>query len=466
MSMINKTQLRRPGGLFRSQVDTVQLTRISRKLATAICFVVSGLSIHARAGQTYNPTSSDGFANTAGGTGAQPASTSTSVNGNTGFGYSVLGKNQGDSNTAVGASALANNNGGGGNTATGTSALGTNTSGTANSATGWMALWGNTSGAYNVAIGAMALSSNNTGSDNTAVGTDALFENSTGPGNTAVGLSALQDNTTGAYNTANGYSALLSNSIGFLNLANGFQALFYNTTGDANTADGSLALESNTTGSNNVALGYAALQGSSTGSGNLALGFEAGQNLGTGSKDIYVGSPGGSSSESGVIRIGSVSVQTSAFVAGISGVTVSGVPVLVSSNGQLGVQTSSARFKQDIEPMGGRTEPLMRLKPVTFHYKQEPDGDLQYGLIAEEVAQVFPELVVKDADGQVQTIRYQELTPMLLNEVQKQAQALQQKDAQIQALRQQEDAQQQQMDALTTRLNAIAGSITVASANR
>jgi hypothetical protein len=200
----------------------------------------------------------------------------------------------------------------------------------------------------------------------------------------------------------------------------------------------------------------------------------AGQDLTTGSSNIDIGNRG-VAGEGNTIRIGTPDIQTAAYISGINGVTVTGVPVLVASNGQLGVQTSSARYKQDIQPMASSSEQLMQLKPVTFRYKQDPDGALQYGLIAEQVAQVYPELVVKDAAGQVQAIRYQELTPMLLNELQKQAQALKQKDEQLGALEQQVKALQireSQMDALAARMSALeqragtAGSTAVAAAGR
>ncbi|HWY24998.1 MAG TPA: tail fiber domain-containing protein, partial [Nevskia sp.] len=216
-----------------------------------------------------------------------------------------------------------------------------------------------------------------------------------------------------------------------------------------------------------------------TGSNNIGLGASAGMNLGSGSNNIDIGSAG-LAADGNTIRIGTAGTQTAAYIAGISGVTVTGVPVLVSSTGQLGVQTSSARYKQDIAPMAEQSHKLMDLQPVTFHYKQDPQGDLQYGLLAEDVARVYPELAVKGDDGRIEAIRYQELTPMLLNEVQKQAQALQRKDAQIAALQQQNVALQAQfnemqgkvaqVDALAARLGALeqraslAGSMTVAAA--
>jgi hypothetical protein len=175
-----------------------------------------------------------------------------------------------------------------------------------------------------------------------------------------------------------------------------------------------------------------ALNHVTTGGNNLAMGFAAGTSLVTGRDDIYLMSDAATSSESNVIRIGSS--QNAAYIAGIKGVTVAGVPVLVSSSGQLGVQTSSERYKQDIEPMAERSGSLMRLKPVTFHYKADPDGALQYGLIAEQVGAVYPDLVVKDSEGRIQAIRYQELAPVLLNEMQKQARDLKHKDVEIATL--------------------------------
>jgi hypothetical protein len=208
-------------------------------------------------------------------------------------------------------------------------------------------------------------------------------------------------------------------------------------------------------------------------------------NLGTGSNNIDIGNAG-VTADGNTLRIGTAGTQSATYIAGISGVTVTGVPVLVGSNGQLGVQTSSARYKQDIQPMAEQSHKLMNLQPVTFHYKQDPNGDLQYGLLAEDVAAVYPDLAVKGDDGRIEAIRYQELTPMLLNEVQKQAQALQrqtleaqkqaqalrEKDAQIAVLQRQVEELQRKdarMDALATKLDAleqkvsVAGSLTVAS---
>jgi hypothetical protein len=210
--------------------------------------------------------------------------------------------------------------------------------------------------------------------------------------------------------------------------------------GNANTAAGFDALYSNE-GSENTAIGALALHSHTSGDDNVALGNQAGQSLVTGSNNVYVGSDAGSSNESNTMRLGNTSILNATFIGGVHGTTVTGVPVLINKNGQLGVQTSSARYKQDIAPMADRSESLMQLKPVTFHYKQDPEGPLEYGLIAEQVGAIYPDLVVRGDDGQIEAIRYQELTPMLLNELQRQAQMLQQRE--------------KQLDDMAVRLNAL-----------
>jgi len=193
-------------------------------------------------------------------------------------------------------------------------------------------------------------------------------------------------------------------------------------------ATGYDALVENTTGSNNTAAGFIALSSNKTGSNNIAIGYEAGQNV-TGSYNIDIGSQG-SSSDSDTIRIGTPGTQAFFYAAGIDGVTVSsGVEVFINSSGQLGTVNSSLRFKEDVHDMGDASSAILRLRPVTYRYKQAyADGSkpIDYGLIAEEVAEVYPDLVVKGADGQIQTVQYQKLTPMLLNELQKQHQLLEQ----------------------------------------
>jgi len=261
-----------------------------------------------------------------------------------------------------------------------------------------------------------------TPSFNTAIGTDALSSNTTGSGNTATGRDALFSNTTGAGNTASGRDALLNNTTGSGNTASGFQALFFNNASN-NTASGFLALSNNDTGTDNTAFGQSALLNNTAGSGNIAIGANAGSALTSGSSNIYIGNPG-VAAESFAIRIGNGS-QTSAFMAGISGRTVGvgAVTVLIDSTGKLGTMLSSRRFKEDIHDMGEASSGLLRLRPVTFRYKEAyADGarPVQYGLIAEEVAEVHPDLVVYSSTGEVQTVQYHKLVPMLLNELQKQ----------------------------------------------
>ena len=296
-----------------------------------------------------------------------------------------------------------------------------------------------TDGNQNTAIGAGALTSNTTGGGNTAIGESALSNNTTGSNNTASGELALQNNTTGNGNTASGAYAMESNTTGLFNTANGVSALEFNTTGYYNTASGDEALVNNTTGSHNIAIGYAAAINVS----------------GSNSNNIHIGSQGsagdGAAANSGVIRIGMAGTQASFFVAGVSGVGTglgSPVPVLIDANGQLGTMSSSRRFKEDIQDMGDASSGLMSLRPVTFRYKQPyTDGSkpIDYGLIAEEVADVYPDLVAYSPSGEVQTVQYQKVNAMLLNEVQKQHQ-------QIQEQKQQAQAQQEEMSELKARL--------------
>ena len=308
-----------------------------------------------------------------------------------------------------------------------------------NVALGLRSLQANTTGDVNTAVGESALHGNTTGSANTAVGAQALHGGSvagdnTGEANTAIGASALQVNTAGSSNTASGEAALYSNTIGNYNTAIGGEALLDNNAGSYNTALGGSALQNNTSGSNNTAIGYSALPNNATGNNNIAIGnLAAGYVSGGNSNNIHIFNPG-VSGDSGTIRIGTAvpfgclgcGPQTSFFAAGIRGVTTGNndaVPVLIDSNGQLGTTSSSRRFKEDISDMGAASRDLMRLRPVTYRYKQPfADGSkpIQYGLIAEEVAEVYPDLVAHSADGQIETVKYQVLDSMLLNEVQRQ----------------------------------------------
>jgi Chaperone of endosialidase len=256
--------------------------------------------------------------------------------------------------------------------------------------------------------------SNTEGLSNTAIGVQALQNNTTGDDNTATGTGALLSNV-GAQNTANGSQALLSNTTGSENTAAGYQALLATTTGANNTGIGRQVLLSNITGGDNTAIGRDALVNNTTGSSNIAVGIGAGLFLTTGDNNIDIGNAG-SGGEANTIRIGNG--QTGAFVAGISGVPVTGTAVVVNIFGQLGVAPSSKRFKDDIKPMDKTSETLLGLKPVIFRYKKEidPAGTPQFGLVAEDVEKVNPDLVVHDKQGKAYSVRYDQVNAMLLNE--------------------------------------------------
>ena len=309
----------------------------------------------------------------------------------------------------------------------------------------------NTTGNANTAYGNDALNSNTTASANAAFGASALFKNTTGHNNTAIGTTALYSNTTGTFNTATGYAALFNNT-GSNNTANGFDALYNNMGAGNHTAVGYLALYSNNFGYNHTAVGFEALYRNSGGTRNLALGYLAGFNQTTGNNNIYLASYG-VAGESDTVRLGQDAVGDSGdtkrtFIAGVEGVSVIGSQVLINSEGQLGVLVSSARYKRDIQDMGAYTEGLLKLRPVTFRYKEDPEATLQYGLIAEEVAKVYPELVVRGDKGEVESVQYHQLIAMLLNEVQHQSK-------QIAELKAQNEAQGDRSAELAARLNRL-----------
>ena len=258
-------------------------------------------------------------------------------------------------------------------------------------------------------------------------GLSALQSNATGSFDTANGLQALLSNTTGAANTATGSQALSADKTGGNNTATGFTALPSNTNGNDNTADSFEALLSNTTGSDNTAVGIDALINNTSGKSNIALSSNAGQNLTTGSNNIIVGANVlGNATDANVIRIGKQGTQKSTFVAGIFGTAMSGSTVVVNSTGKLGVVTSSSRFKEQIKPMDRSSEAILKLKPVSFRYKEEvgPDAIPQFGLVAEEVKKVAPDLVTYDDEGKPFTVRYEAVNAMLLNEFLKEHQKL------------------------------------------
>jgi uncharacterized coiled-coil protein SlyX len=320
-------------------------------------------------------------------------------------------------NTAEGSDALFSLTTGTDNTAIGFDALYSNTTGNSNTATGSQALISNTTGIRNTANGFAALESNTTGERNTATGRAALANNTTGNHNTANGQNALFANSTGMQNTATGSFAMVFTTTGNQNTAEGYGAMLFNTTGNHNTGTGYFAVYQNTTGNNNTGYGYSALLNNTTGDGNIALGNFAGSNLTTGDKNIDIGNLG-VAAEANTIRIGTQGTHTRTFVAGITGAAVTGVAVKVNGAGQIGTAPSSQRFKTEIKPMDKASEAILALKPVTFRYKKEidPQGSPEFGLIAEEVEKVNPDLVARDADGKVYTVRYEAVNAMLLNE--------------------------------------------------
>jgi len=338
-------------------------------------------------------------------------------------------------NTAEGDDALFNLTTGNSNTALGHGALFSNTTGFDNTATGDSALFSNTTGGGNTATGLRALSSNTTGDGNTANGILALQDNTTGFLNTATGDSALFSNTTGSLDTATGVSALFFNTTGTRNTATGFEALQNNTTGSRNTATGSFTLQNNTTGNHNAAYGWTALFNNTTGNFNIALGDGAGSNLTTGDNNIDIGNPG-VAAEANTIRIGTQGTQTATFIAGISGGGVTGMAVKVNAAGQVGTAPSSKRFKDQIKPMDKASEAILALKPVTFRYKKEIDADgiPQFGLVAEEVEKVNPDLITRDRDGKPYTVRYEVVNAMLLNEFLKAHRRIEEQDKRIERL--------------------------------
>jgi hypothetical protein len=375
---------------------------------------------------TYNTTGTD---NTALGTYAMLVNTTGGYN--TAVGSNALYNNNGDENCAIGVYALFSNTTGSYNTATGLGALEYNTTGAYNTANGANALVGNATGSFNTAVGWNALSLNNgnyntatgayalwsiAGDANTATGYQALYNNEGGY-NTAVGEEAAFSNVTGTDNAVLGQFALYSNTTGLSNTAVGEAAMYYNN-GSNNTAVGYSAINKNTTGGNNTALGNNALYSNTTGSNNIAIGVSAGTSLTTGSNNIDIGN-NGVAGEAKTIRVGKSGTQTSTFIAGISGTTVAGgVGVIIGSTGKLGTVVSSARFKEAIKPMDKTSEAILALKPVTFRYKKEldPDGIPQFGLVAEDVEKVNPDLVARDEQGKPYTVRYEAVNAMLLNE--------------------------------------------------
>ena len=276
----------------------------------------------------------------------------------------------------------------GGNTAEGQSALQSLTSGTYNTAIGFSSLMSNATNNLNTAIGAGTLLVN-AADQNTAIRAGALLSNTIATVNTATGALALVNNTTGGANTATGVEALASNTDGNSNTAIGGDALFSNTTGGFNTATGFGALVFNTTGDDNTATGDEALFKNTTGVNNTGIGAAAGANQNTGSNNVYIGAGmEGVAGESNACYIASIFNQTS----------TGGTQVFINASGKVGTITSSRRFKEEIKPMDEASQLILALRPVTFPYKSEidPAGTRQFGLVADEVEKVSPDLIVRD----------------------------------------------------------------------
>ena len=300
------------------------------------------------------------------------------------------------------------------------------------------------------------------GSSNVAVGRGTLLYNSTGYNNTAVGTESMLDNTTGTLNTALGFRALQSSDDSRRNVAFGAQSLYSNTSGIGNTAAGEESLYVNTTGDNNVAIGRDALRNNTTGDNNVALGRSAGALLGSGvtaptttmSHNVFIASQGVEADQEYTIRIGRDITHERAFIAGIYNTSIGSTnhPVCVDDSDQLGqCPASSARFKQDIQSFDSDPRRLLDLEPVAFRYRPGFWGgptNRQIGLLAEDVAEVFPELVTRDENGDPLDVRYELLSVLLLEELQRQYAALERHD-------ELDRAQTKEIRALRERLTAL-----------
>jgi len=336
-------------------------------------------------------------------------------------------------------------------TAQGCNALNSLTTGAANTGVGWYSLFSNTIADGNTGVGAGTLALNQA-NNNTAVGGGALFLNTTGELNTAVGANALVHNETGSDNNAFGTNALFANVEGTFNNAHGHNALAMNT-GNENNAFGDLAMANNTSGASNTAIGDDALRYNVDGSGNVAVGDEAGTGLGASVNNcIAIGATG-----DGPFAV----LDNTCFIGHIFDQPVSDVgtqeAVFVDQFNVIGINASSRRLKHDIQPMDKASEAILALKPVTFKYNTDKNGRTQYGLIAEEVAAVNPDLVVQHKDGEISTVRYEQVNAMLLNEFLKEHTKVQSLEATV--------AQQQKgMEVLTAQLKEQAAQIEKVSA--
>src|SRR6476620_199241 len=334
-------------------------------------------------------------------------------------------------------------------TAEGCLALQNLTTGAANTGVGYRSLFSAGASNFNTGVGAGTLILN-TADSNTAVGTAAMLLNTTGTKNTAVGTAALVNNDSGAENVAVGFQAISQNTTiggnaGAFNTAVGTLALQNNTTGAFNTAVGDDVLTSNTTANDNTAVGAGAMA-LSAGANNTAVGRQAGLISGTGSNNVYLGAN----------MIGVAGENDHTYIRNINTTSVNGMgtdTVTVNlTTGLLGHLSSSRRYKEDIKPMDKTSEALYMLNPVTYRFKKDvdPSQSLDYGLVAEEVAKVDPNLAIRDRNGQIESVRYSAINAMLLNEF-------------LKAHRKME-AQQKQSDDLTARLEQQAAQIQKVSA--
>ena len=391
-------------------------------------------------------------------------------------------------NTGVGTNALINVNpaaGGINNTAVGFGALKDTTTGFFNTAVGTRALEHNIIGNFNMAIGTEALNQNNA-NFNLAIGFRVGFMNTTGNHLTGIGAAALRNNTTAGFNTAIGADALRENTISEANVAVGDAALAAYNGLDAgidgfNTALGSIALTALTDGFQNTAVGRRALQVLTVGENNTAVGWRSGNILTTGDGNTFIGSLAGSTEGPDVSNViclgesgdtnGGEQTDNRCYIGQIFGITTGNVgsPVLIDFDGQLGTISSSRRFKKDIKPMDQASEAILALKPVTFHYKDRRDGKKaqetpEFGLIAEDVAEVNPDLVVNDKNGEIYSVRYEVVNVMLLNEFLKEHKKVEEQQASIADLKSTVALQQKGMEVLTAQLKEQAAQIQKVSA--
>jgi len=387
---------------------------------------------------------------------------------NTALGSSALESNIGSGNTGIGRGALASNTSGSSNTAIGNLALVSVTTGGNNTAVGNQALGGTTTAGFNTAMGAQALGFDTTGSTNSAFGYNGLGANTTGNSNSAFGFGALAANTTATGNSAFGTNALASNTTGASNTALGNGALTVHTTGNGNTAVGTIALENSTTAVANTAVGEGALSALTSGGSNVGIGFLAGAGATNPANSIFIANSG-DSADVDTIKIGTQGTQTTAFMAGIAGVTVanSAAVLIDTTTGQLGTVASSRRYKEDIAPMVDVSAMLERLRPVTFRYKAEHDDgrhELQYGLIAEEVAEVLPYLTVFNKEGKPETVKYHLLPSFLLAGWQTQQNTIVAQAAKIEVLSAEARRQKEANAALEARLARLEAALPPARA--